>query len=140
MSSKERLHFFAGLLVGGFGLFIGFGAILNMIEKSSESSLAGDIVGFMVLGLAPLIGGIWICARAKNKSLLRQKDHLEDELLKLARKNSGLLTIEEVAMNTRLTLDEARKVLEQFASEGYVELEITDTGVLVYKFPGVSNP
>lgn len=58
-------------------------------------------------------------------------------VLKAAKQNNGRLTIAEVAMDTTLSLDESKSILESMCTEGIAELQITDGGSLVYVFTGL---
>ena len=139
MDSKEKFIFCIGVLAGGFGLVIGFGTVLKMLDGTSEYPLSADLTGLVVLGLLPLVGGIWMCVRTKRKAALRLLDALENRILRLAGEHEGRLTVEEVAMNTHLTLDEAKKLLDRYVLNGYAELQVSESGMLVYNFPGMTR-
>jgi hypothetical protein len=63
------------------------------------------------------------------------KDSIERVILKIAKKNSGLATPPEVALEGNIALDAAKKHLEQLVSRGFAEVRVSKTGILVYVFP-----
>jgi len=74
-----------------------------------------------------------------QKLLGRQINEQEKEkvVLKIANEKNGHLTIAEVAMDTSLSLEESKTVLEKMSADGVAELQITDGGSLVYVFTGL---
>ncbi len=64
------------------------------------------------------------------------KKDLETTILTLARKFQGKLTPLELAANSSLSLEEADKALEDIVRKGYANMTVTDTGNIVYEFPG----
>ncbi len=65
----------------------------------------------------------------------RGKASLEKTVLRLAKSNKGYVTPSEVALEGDISLDDAKKELERMASEGYAELKVSKSGVLIYVFP-----
>jgi hypothetical protein len=52
------LLFLLGLLLTLFGLVICFGTIVGWTEKTSDYSLSTDIIGFVFIGVPPLVVGV----------------------------------------------------------------------------------
>lgn len=59
----------------------------------------------------------------------------EKTILKIARRNGGQVSPGEVALESQLSLEQAKKLLEKFAASGTAELRVRSSGVLVYVFP-----
>ena len=59
---------------------------------------------------------------------------VEDAVLASARKNSGRVTVTDVAADTSLTFTEAKTALERLAIAGACETLMTDNGMIVYNF------
>jgi hypothetical protein len=66
---------------------------------------------------------------------LRDDRVIKQEIVRLAERERGRLTVLEVAARLRLTADEAKALLDQLAASKIAELHVTDAGVLVYVFP-----
>lgn len=66
---------------------------------------------------------------------LRDDRVMKLEIVRLAEKERGRLTVLEVAARLSLTADEAKALLDQMAAQKAAELHVTDGGVLVYVFP-----
>jgi len=131
-----------GILVT-FGAVIFFGTIIN----SSESALRiGDIIGAIVLGIGPIAGGgLMIRSRVKAK---RQALHAkerdayvrhEKEIIRLAQSHEGRISIPEIVAETSLSTDEADAVMREMTTKGYVDMQVTDSGVIVYEFYEIAH-
>lgn len=58
----------------------------------------------------------------------------EKTILKVARKNGGMVTPGEVAIEGDISMEEARKELDRLAREGMAEVRVRNSGVVVYFF------
>ena len=61
-------------------------------------------------------------------------DSIERIILRTAKKNSGIATPAEVALEADISLDEAKKNLEQLVSKGFAEVRVSKSGNLVFMF------
>jgi predicted transcriptional regulator len=60
------------------------------------------------------------------------RENAEHVILKLAKANSGILTVSEVALGANITIDEAKKMLDTLVTKGFAELRVRKSGSLVY--------
>ena len=67
------------------------------------------------------------------------KESPERAILKLAKENHGILTVSEVALAANISIDEAKKYLDNLVSKGIVELRVRKTGALVYVMPDIMD-
>ena len=58
----------------------------------------------------------------------RTKESLERTILRTAKKNGGLATASEVALEADATLEQAQAALEKLASKGFAELRVRKSG------------
>ncbi|MBN2051820.1 MAG: hypothetical protein JW760_15315, partial [Spirochaetales bacterium] len=63
------------------------------------------------------------------------RDSPEKTILKAARNNNGVATPASVALEGDLSIDDAKKHLDEMASRGYAEVKITRSGTMAYLFP-----
>ncbi len=63
------------------------------------------------------------------------KESPERVILRTAKKNKGIATPGEVALEGNLSIEEARKYLEKLVSQGYAEMKIRKSGTIAYVFP-----
>ena len=68
-----------------------------------------------------------------------RKEKPEQGILKLARKNKGILTISEVALELEIELDEAKKYLDNLVSKGFADIRIRKNGAIVYVITDMVN-
>ena len=96
--------------------------------------------------VAPIgIGGLMLLSHflEKRKALQGQQKALhnqqEKQVIRLAQQKGGRLTIPEIAVETSMTTAEAEEFMQEMASKGYVNMEVTDTGVIVYEFYEIAH-
>ena len=63
------------------------------------------------------------------------KESLEKIILRTAKKNGGVATPGEVALEGDIPIEEAKKALEQLVSGGYADIRVRKSGMIVYVFP-----
>lgn len=74
---------------------------------------------------------------ARNRESER-RETLERVILRTAKKNSGVTTPTEVALEGDCTLDAAKTALDKLVEKGYAELRVNKNGGLVYFFADFS--
>ena len=62
------------------------------------------------------------------------RESLEKVILRTAKKNKGVATPGEVALEGDIPIDEAKKALEKLVTEGYAEMRVRKSGTIVYVF------
>ena len=65
----------------------------------------------------------------------KPKESVEKTILKTAKKNGGMVTPAEVALEGDVSIDAAQKHLEKLAANGFAEMRIRKTGGIVFCFP-----
>ncbi len=125
----------AGLLVLSLLMFLGFlrsDAVLAAPETVVALLLT---VGLPAAGGAALLRGRAGGRRrlAERKALLRRRT-LDAEILRLAGRSGGKLTVVELVRDLAITPDEAREALDGLHTREMAEIEITDSGGVVYAF------
>jgi hypothetical protein len=83
-------------------------------------------------GVALLRGALGGNSRARMQQLRRQT--IDAEILRLAMQRQGKLTAVEVASALALPDGEAKSALDSLVTREVADLDVTDDGVLVYKF------
>ncbi len=112
------LWFFTGGLgmIGGiFDLFY----IPTMVQEANLSSRFRDI----------------LISEEARRFAPASKVSLEKVILRTAKKNKGIATPGEVALDGDIAIEEAKQALEKLVSMGYAELKIRKSGTLAYVFP-----
>lgn len=64
-----------------------------------------------------------------------EKESSERTILRIARKNRGMVSASEVALEANIPLEEAKKALDLLTNKGFAELRVRSSGSLVYTFP-----
>ncbi len=63
------------------------------------------------------------------------KDSIEKVILRTAKSNNGIATPAQVALESDITLDDAKKNLEKLVSKGFAEVRVSKSGNMLYVFP-----
>lgn len=124
-----------GYLLIGLALFM----LLGFTRAHVQGMAA--IMTFLIAVVLPAAGGGYLLFAnanqnkqiAANKTRLGQKT-LEAEIIKLARRAQGRLTVVEVMSELGVDKDQAEQALDSLAQQKYADYEITDSGLLVYTF------
>lgn len=131
-----------GILLG-VGLFLLLGFFLNAMKKGVD---AGDIAAVVLLGIAPVAaGGLLIRShfKEKQKAVLEKQAAIqtqqEKEIIRLAQQKGGRLSIPEIVAGTSLNTIEADQLMREMTTKGYVDMQVTDAGVIIYEFYEIAH-
>lgn len=135
------------LIGGGVLIFAGLVMLLGFIVNLTKNPVEfGDLVAALLFGGAPItIGGALIRShfKDKQKALQGKEDALqkqrEKQIIRLAQQKGGRLTIPEIAVDTSMSTEEAEEFMRELVSKGYVDMQVTDSGVIVYEFYEIAH-
>ena len=65
----------------------------------------------------------------------RPKESVEHSILRVAKKNHGTVTPAEIAIETEVSIDDAKAYLDTLVEKGHIELRVRKTGAVVYVVP-----
>jgi hypothetical protein len=131
------------LIGGGVLIFIGLFMLLGVFSGDTlgKGSLASNAVLIFLFIVAPIgVGGLFIRSHftGKRKALFNQEkaiqEQREKQIIRLAQQKGGRLTIPEIAVDTSMTTTEAEEFMREMTAKGYVDMQVTDAGVIVYEF------
>jgi hypothetical protein len=77
----------------------------------------------------------WRYAEDGEARVMGGRENLEHAILKLARKNRGILTAAEAALEAGVSIDDAKRSLDALVSRGFAELRVRRSGTLAYTIP-----
>jgi predicted transcriptional regulator len=64
-----------------------------------------------------------------------QKESIERVILKIAKRNKGIVTASEAALEANISMEEAKKALDILVNKGFAEIRVRKSGVIVYTLP-----
>lgn len=123
---------FLWLLTGGLAGAGGLYDLFTLPRQVQEANLRSDVEAVLTSGGARSVNELY---GPDAVSRFRRPESPEKIILRIARKNSGQVTPGEVAIESDISIDEARKVLDELAKKGIAEIRVRSSGVLVYFFP-----
>jgi membrane protein implicated in regulation of membrane protease activity len=100
-------------------------------------AMAASATIFMAVGIVLAWRGV--SASDESRSAHRRRN-LQQDVLDLAESLGGEVTVPEVALRSRYTVEEVREQLNAFVDEGVAEPGVSDSGRDVYIFPEFRNP
>src|SRR6266487_3648391 len=134
MTVSEKLQGMVAVLLGVFGVVMLAGVCIGILEGTSKYSLVTDMVLTILFGILPLACSVGLYKRIRRAVTRRTVEDSEKIVLQLAQKHHGALTVVDVAANSALTLEQAKETLDQLNSKGINEMDVSDAGIIVYKF------
>jgi hypothetical protein len=133
MLDSLRMRKVWGWVGVGFGLFMGLGVLV----AGAGHGVLTILVTLAIFSVLP-IGIGWRCLRPQDdrRALAAHATQAwESEILRLAEKRGGGLTVAEVVAHADLDAGAAERVLDDLARRGMAEHRVTDDGEIVYRFP-----
>lgn len=134
-------------IVGSVALFaislvMLWGYLRSDVEAGAVATLAAL---FVTVGLPALVGVALLRkhrrmgrGRSDRTALLRQQT-LESEVLRAAVTHHGRLTVIEVTADLGVSAEEAKDVLDGLMVKGLADIEVSDSGLLVYRFHEIEH-
>jgi predicted transcriptional regulator len=77
----------------------------------------------------------WRRVKDGEERIVKEAETVERVILKLAKQNRGIITPTEVALEARVSIEDAKKALEALVSKGFAEIRVRTSGSLVYTLP-----
>ncbi|MBT3272990.1 MAG: hypothetical protein HN368_07540 [Spirochaetales bacterium] len=65
---------------------------------------------------------------------------IEKQILRSAKNNQGYTTPSEVALESNVSIEDARHALDYLVSKGFAEIMVSKSGTIVYHFPDILRP
>ena len=106
----------------------------------SVASVVALLIGAGIpagIGITLLTGSRRHAGALTARQVELRRHTLESEVLRLAATRAGKLTLIEVVTELAVPSDEASEILDSFMTRGLAELQVTDSGALVYDFRDV---
>ena len=120
--------------------------LLGFVRSGASIGAPATIVALLLTVGLPAAGGIALLTgrvRGRNQLSARReqlrRQTIDAEILRLAEEHGGKLTLVEVMSALAVSSDVAQSALEGFHSRDLAEIEITESGVLVYVFRDIQR-
>lgn len=101
---------------------------------SNESNKFEIIGGGVLIGIIPMIFGIFLYRNVNRNQQKIKQYQIENSILRVAKANNGILTESETSLSLNLPLETARLHLQEMCTKGYAEPDVNDAGVINYLF------
>lgn len=136
-----------GRLAGGVALLgVALFMVTGFLRADVDPFAPATLFALLIAAGLPAAGGGWLLARhfgagrrIEGRREQLRRDTLEAEILKMAERYGGRLTAVEVAGELAVPSTTAEELLNELMRQELAEIEITDSGVLVYAFHDVRH-
>jgi hypothetical protein len=132
--------------IGGFVLLLLSLFMALGFARSDLGAGAAVWLAVLVAVVVPGVGGIALLAEPlrtrlglERRKARIEEDTLDAEVLRLAARHAGRLTVLEVVAELGIPEPQAVKVLNGFHGRDRAELEVTASGVIVYRFHDIQH-
>jgi hypothetical protein len=123
-------------IVTGIGILVACGLYWFFNQHSWWIIFPAVFAGVLPIlrGASRMIDGRISAPREKRQLEAEKAAESERSVLRIAQTRGGLVTPSQVALDTKLSLEEAEQLLESMAKRGHASMEVRDDGRLVYRF------
>ena len=113
--------------------------IFSIIGVFSDNFISNHYIAFSLFVFVPAATGIisFILRIFKKKKLNEQE--LEHEIVKMAHRNAGRITIPELSIDLRLPILTVQDKMRVLSENGIFEPKLTDSGAIVYQLSNYSS-
>jgi hypothetical protein len=135
-----------GKVLGGAALLLVAVLMFAGFLRSGASVAPATIFALLITVGVPAAAGVWLITShfRRDRKLAGRRDELrqrtlEAEVLRLAGARGGKLTVVEMVSELAVSPEEAKTTLEALAIRGLAEVEVTESGVLVFAFHDIQH-
>lgn len=136
-----------GRLVGGIALLaLALFVVVGFFSSGADPFALRTLFALFIAAGLPAVGGGLLIARhfgigrrIEHRREELRRDTLEAEILKMAGRHGGRLTAVEVAGELAVPATTAEELLNELMAREMAEIEVTDSGLLVYTFHDIRH-
>lgn len=137
-ATSTMLKLAGGIVLLMVSVFMGIGFLAG---GASQHSIGVQIFSILIAVGVPGAGGVLLLRQHHRRALPSPPEHAAlprerwtSELVKLAARKGGRLTVVEVVAGTALAPDDAQTAFDELCASGLAEPEVTESGLIVYAF------
>jgi hypothetical protein len=115
------LYFFTGGFFG-LGILYDLFTLPSQVRRFNESTTLAEMSHLM---------------KSHGSPEMNPASTTEKIILQIARDKNGIVTPMDVAVESPISLDEAKKELDIFVTKGFADMEVSQSGMVVYRIFGL---
>jgi TM2 domain-containing membrane protein YozV/predicted transcriptional regulator len=123
------------MCTGGLGMIGSIFDFFTLPAQVQEANIRSALFSGANLRRPPQGTRDWRDVKDGEAHIVREARTVERTILHLAKQNKGIVTSSELALESGISIDAAKKALDTLVSKGFAELRVRRTGTLVYTFP-----
>lgn len=129
------------LIPGGCLMFAGLFMMMGFFASTQPHAFMTDLIGILLFCVLPIVSGAGLIVshfRGKKRALLEKQRQIliagEKEVLLIAQRHEGKLSMAQVVSETSLNADDAEKVMNELIVKSIAALRSNDAGQVFYEF------
>jgi hypothetical protein len=134
MTRNEKLLLGAAVLLVLFGLFMILGGFANMFDRKATNTVPTDVALILLAGILPVGLGAWLFRHTRAGAARRALEAREQTVLFLASTHHGVLTAPQVAVESGMSPEQAKEVLDLLYRKSFNQMTLSESGEMVYRF------
>ena len=136
-----------GKIIGGAALlFLSMFMLLGFFNASKEMPFLAKALTFLILVIFPGTGGtVLLFSHFQAKGTFKRRverlrrQTQQAEVLRVAEKRGGKVTIAAVVADTAMDADTVKETLMSLVTQGFADFDLIESGEIVYSFYDMSR-
>lgn len=124
-------------MIALFSSFFVVAAISDLLHPEQTDTEVSVLWGLLFFFSLTLAAGLYLLLSYRKRKVRYLIERNERQLLQAIADANGRVTIAEIAYKTHMTLKESELALKALCKDGRGELQLTETGKMVYVFFGL---
>ena len=112
-------------------------ALVDLIGGAQDAGTMAGLIVFFGIGAIGSLGALYFSMFRKKKFVISAAD--ERLILGIAKEKNGVVTVEEVALRTKLSVEQSQLILDGLVDREIAALDVNTKGTVVYIFSGFRN-
>lgn len=129
----------AGFLLTWGLLFLSVPVVV-LPDQNATPEDREDAIGCLAMGLPTTFWGAWLTWELYRQRQKEQRDRLQAIFYRLLQQGNGSITVLELAMEAKLSGEDAKQYLDAKAREFGATFDVTDRGSVTYEFDLKATP
>jgi TM2 domain-containing membrane protein YozV len=122
------------MMTGGLGMFGSAYDFLTLPRQVEQANLREELRRALQQNRQGSFAPQWRYAEDAGTRVV-PKESLERTILRVAKKNSGIASVSDVALQADISMEDAKSALDLLVTKGFAELRVRQSGSLAYTFP-----
>lgn len=117
-----------------WGVIITLFGFAGLITDTKSINTGNTIIGLVLIGVIPGFIGYYLYRHAVKHLKTLDTSAFDKQIITLAKRYRGKLSVSQVVIDTNLSHEKVKEILDSFVIKGIAEPEATEEGAVEYHF------